>query len=437
MTDNTPLLSVRNLKQHYPVRTGFFSRQGGTVKAVDGVSFDLYRGETLGLVGESGCGKSTTAEAILRLEEPTDGQVLYFGENGEADPDDVLQYSSRELKAFRREVQMVMQDPSASFDPRMTVGQSIAEFLLVQGMQDRVQRRRIVSDLLERVGLSSTDYDRFPHELSGGQKQRVGLARALVLNPKCVIADEPVSALDVSIQADILTLIDELQDEFGLTLVFISHDLSVVRQHCDRVAVMYLGRIVELGPTAQVFESPQHPYTEALLSSIPHPDPHAESTHIDLPGEVPSPDHPPPGCHFHPRCHRIIQPPEASMPQNIWRNIADLCIDMATASISAEAIRASVVTQKSDITAKEAVTKHQFTQQLRRDYDIPSPVEYAPLEDLIQESTEALFAGDQDLATQIVQQGFETPCRSRYPDSVEIDTGHVASCHLRGDTRTQ
>ena len=309
MTDE-PLLSVRDLEKHYPIRKGLLNRQVGAARAVDGISFDIEEGETLGLVGESGCGKSTAASSVIHLEEPTSGEVIFNGNGREGatrDPDgthpnDVTKFDDAEMMEFRRGAQMIFQDPSSSFDPRVSVGNGVGELLKVHGMSDRHRRRAIVEDLLERVGLSASDFDRYPHEFSGGQKQRIALARALVLNPDLIIADEPVSALDVSIQAEILSLINDLQDEFGLSLLFISHDMSVIRQICDRVAVMYLGEIVEIGPVEEIFTDPQHPYTEALLSSIPTPDPRASVGGIELKGTVPSPTNPPSGCRFHTRC---------------------------------------------------------------------------------------------------------------------------------------
>ncbi|ESS07263.1 MAG: oligopeptide/dipeptide ABC transporter, ATP-binding protein, C-terminal domain protein, partial [uncultured archaeon A07HB70] len=276
-----PLLSVRDLEKHYPLTEGILKRQVGSVRAVDGVSFDLAAGETLGLVGESGCGKSTAATAALRLEEPTGGTVLFDG-------DDVTAFDDSELKRFRREAQMIFQDPTSSFDPRMSVGESVTEALRVHGISDRARRRAVGEDLLERVGLAAEDYDRYPHEFSGGQRQRIAVARALVVNPRLVVADEPVSALDVSVKSAVLDLLADLQAEFGIAMVFISHDLSVVREVADRVAVMYLGEIVEMAPTERLFEAPEHPYTEALLSAIPRPDPDAAARTIQLSGSVPS-----------------------------------------------------------------------------------------------------------------------------------------------------
>ncbi len=460
MTDSEPLVSVRNLKKHYPVRKGFISRQVGVAKAVDGISFDIYPGETVGLVGESGCGKSTAAEAIIRLEEPTDGEVIFNGEitgiengrNGSGsvidrlrklvrgdssngaehhEPTrDVTTFDKRRLKAFRRQAQMVMQDPSSSFNPRMTVGQAIGEMLLVHGMKNRQQRQEIVQDLLERVGLSASDYDRFPHEFSGGQKQRIGLARALVLNPDFIVADEPVSALDVSIQAEILSLIKGLQDEFGLSLLFISHDLSVVRQICDRVAVMYLGEIVEMAATETLFDDPQHPYTEALLSSIPTPDPRQKLAGIELTGEVPSPENPPKGCRFHTRCHRIIQPDGVEIEQSDWQSIVDLGSRVIQGRVDPDALVESIVSIDTSIDDVDAVTRSQFGEQLRDEYDVPQTIDNSDLERLVETGIDALFDGELEQAGAIFDNGLATPCRSRQPADVDVAPGHRARCHL-------
>jgi oligopeptide/dipeptide ABC transporter ATP-binding protein len=294
-----PLMEVRDLVKHFPLTSGIiFQRKVGAVQAVDGVSFDVMRGETLGLVGESGCGKSTTARLITRLLEPTGGQVIYKGE-------DISHRSRNDLKPLRRDMQMIFQDPYSSLNPRKTVGSIVGEPFVIHGVEhDESKRKRLVQNLMEQVGLNPEHYNRFPHEFSGGQRQRIGVARAIALKPKLVVADEPVSALDVSIQAQIINLLEELQDELNLTIVFIAHDLSVVRHVCDRIAVMYLGKIVELADADALFEHPRHPYTGALLSAVPVPDPRLarEKQRQVLGGDVPSPTNPPPACRFHTRC---------------------------------------------------------------------------------------------------------------------------------------
>jgi len=291
------LIRVSNLKKHFPIRRGVFRRQVGAVQAVDGISFDIYKGETLGLVGESGCGKSTAGRTILQLLTPTEGKV-YFGQ------EDLTDLSRNELRRKRRHMQMIFQDPYASLNPRMQVGSIIGEPLQIHGIGNGASRKERVQELLSVVGLNPYFVKRYPHEFSGGQRQRIGIARALATNPSFIVADEPISALDVSIQAQVVNLLDDLKAELGLTYLFIAHDLSMVRYISDRVAVMYLGRIVEMGVRDEVYDHPLHPYTQALLSAIPIPDPDREATRkrIILEGDVPSPANPPAGCRFNPRC---------------------------------------------------------------------------------------------------------------------------------------
>jgi oligopeptide/dipeptide ABC transporter ATP-binding protein len=292
------LVEVRDLVKHFPIRQGLLQRQVGAVRAVDGVSFDVVRGETLGLVGESGCGKSTTARLILRLMDPTSGSVKFDGE-------EIATAKGARLKALRRSMQMIFQDPYSSLNPRKTVGTIISEPFVIHGLvKSDSERKKTVQDLMDRVGLNPEHYNRYPHEFSGGQRQRIGVARALALKPKVIVADEPVSALDVSIQAQILNLLRELQRDMGITLIFIAHDLSVVRHMCDRIAVMYLGRVVELATNAQLYSHPRMPYTGALMSAVPVPQPRlaAGKKRQVLAGDVPSPANPPPACPFHTRC---------------------------------------------------------------------------------------------------------------------------------------
>ena len=307
MTTENILLEVKNLKKYFPVRKGIFKRIVGQVKAVDDIDLYIKEGETLGLVGESGCGKTTTGRAILRLIEPTGGEIRLNSKklagSGEAFRKvDIAAVSPKVLKSLRREMQIIFQDPYSSLDPRMTVGAIVGEPLLVHGLAKGSEWEDRVQKLLDAVGLNPEQMKRYPHQFSGGQRQRIGIARALALEPELIVADEPVSALDVSIQAQVMNLLQNLQEQFGLTYLFIAHDLSIVKYISERVAVMYLGKIVELAETEALFLDPKHPYTEALMSAVPVPDPDYKAEQILLEGDVPSPLNPPAGCYFHPRC---------------------------------------------------------------------------------------------------------------------------------------
>ena len=303
----TPLLTVTDLKKHFRVGRGLLWGQGGIVRAVDGVSFTLQKGETLGLVGESGCGKSTTGRCILRLLEPTAGKVVFDGVS-------VFEATREQMRQLRRQMQIIFQDPYSSLNPRMSVEQIVGEGMIIHRLARGAERRERVADLLRKVGLSPDHMKRYPHEFSGGQRQRIGIARALAVSPSLIIADEPISALDVSIQAQVLNLLEDLQEEFGLTYLFIAHDLRVVEHISDRVAVMYLGQLVEVAESRELYRNPLHPYTQALLSAIPIPDPTVKRERTILKGEPPSPLRPPSGCRFHTRCPKRFEPCDRQEP---------------------------------------------------------------------------------------------------------------------------
>jgi peptide/nickel transport system ATP-binding protein/oligopeptide transport system ATP-binding protein len=307
LVESKPLLQVSNLNKHFPVRSSF-GRTKGQVKAVNGVSFDIHTGETFGLVGESGCGKSTLGRSILRLVEPTSGEAFYEGT-------DILGLSKKELRSYRQHMQMVFQDPYTSLDPRKRIGYSIEEPLLIHKKGNKRDRMETAMSLLRKVGFSEEHYERFPHEFSGGQRQRLGIAKALALGPKLIICDEPVSALDVSIQSQVINLLEEVQKELGISYLFIAHDLSVVRHIADRIGVMYLGEMVEQGPAEALFADPLHPYTKSLLSAVPIPNPRAKRERVVLSGEIPSPLHPPAGCVFHTRCPYVMETCRQVVPQ--------------------------------------------------------------------------------------------------------------------------
>lgn len=308
------LIEVTDLKKYFPITGGVFQRTVGNVKAVDGVSFSIHRGESFGLVGESGCGKSTIGRTILRLLEKTDGKVVFKGQ-------DIHQLSKEQMRGMRPKMQIVFQDPFSSLNPRIKVGEAIGEALLDHGLVSRKELKERVIETLKICGLSDYHYDRFPHEFSGGQRQRIGIARALIMNPEFIVADEPVSALDVSIQAQIINLLSDLQKEKQLTYLFISHDLSVVEHLCDRIGVMYLGSMVEMAPKEELFRNPLHPYTKALLSAVPVPDPTYKRDRIVLKGDIPSPANPPSGCKFHTRCPLASDLCKQQVPE--YRNMGD------------------------------------------------------------------------------------------------------------------
>jgi peptide/nickel transport system ATP-binding protein len=405
-----PLLEVRGLKKHYPVNTGLLSsvridRSGGfpitfderSVRAVDGVSFALQQGETLGVVGESGCGKSTLAHALLGLDPPTGGEIRFRD-------DDLTEFDTSEWRAFRRDAQLVFQDPQSSLNPRRKIGSIIADPLEAAGWDDDDRRERVLT-LLEDVGLERDFYNRYPHEFSGGQRQRINLARALSINPDLVVADEPVSGLDMSVQAQILNLMDDLQTEYGLTYLFITHDLSVIQHIADRVAVMYVGDFVETGPTDRLFTEPHHPYTRALLDSVPHPDPDARTVDARLRGDVPSPSDPPSGCKFHTRCPEII-PPDGFSTEAYQKFMT-----------FREAVADQAVDPDGDVTGR---------------FDEPLPSE---ARSAVRTALERARAGDWEAAVEPLRE-FTSVCETKVPPPDPVDDpDHRSACHLPADGR--
>ena len=428
MTDASPLFEVRDLTKHYPVRTGLLNRETGQVRAVDGIDLTVERGEAVGLVGESGCGKSTAARTMLRVEEPTGGTIRLDG-------DPVTSDDRSRLKRFRRRAQLLFQDPTGSFDPRRSIGDSVAEPLAIHGMTDRARRRRLVTSTLSRVGLDPSDADRYPHELSGGEKQRAALARALILDPDLLVADEPVSALDASVTADVLALLNRLRRELDLGIVLVSHDLAVVREVCDRVAVMYLGEIVESGPVESVFESPGHPYTEALLASIPVPDPTVERRDVDLVGEVPSAADPPSGCRFHTRCPAVIPPETYDLDGVAWRRVHRFHSRLERGpSVDLDAIRAYAASDSAPETAPADVPIHAVQTALRREFDLPSELGDDGAEAVLDRALARLAAGEREAAARLLADEFGTVCASEAPATHPVGGDdrqqHTAVCHL-------
>jgi peptide/nickel transport system ATP-binding protein len=431
-----PILETTGLKKHFSRADALDELLGadlGTVKAVDGVDLTVHERETLGLVGESGCGKSTTGRSILRLLEPTDGTVVFAG-------DDLGDLSKADLRKKRRDMQMIFQDPLSSLDPRQSVGGTIAEPLTIhdlpaeeppEGTSRKEQRRERVTELMEAVGLDPSQRDRYPHEMSGGQRQRVGIARALAVDPDFIVCDEPVSALDVSVQAQILNLMEELQEEFGLTYLFIAHDLSVVRHICDRIAVMYLGEVVEVAATDELFDDPKHPYTRALLSAIPEPDPTVDTDRVILAGDVPSPVDPPSGCRFRTRCPSVIPPADVDIEQAAFREVMDFRQRVEEDRIDVDALR----DPERPAAAADGGTEARSVAGESFDASPASVVDdlfdatlTGANRSTVERAVEQLLADERSAAAETLRERFETVCERDRP-SLQ-DEPHPAACHL-------
>ncbi|WP_266080189.1 ABC transporter ATP-binding protein [Haladaptatus caseinilyticus] len=420
-TDGEPLLTVRGLKKHFDQSSGVLDRlvgETGSVRAVDGVDLTVHEGETLAIVGESGCGKSTLGRTVLNLHDATAGSVTYHGE-------DITELSASEMRPYRRNLQMIFQDPLASLNPRQTVGEILTAPMEVHGIganaEERLERAK---ELLQRVGLKPAHIDRYPNQFSGGQQQRVGIARALSLEPELIIADEPVSALDVSVQAQILNLLDELQDEFGLSLVFIAHNLSVVRHVADRVAVMYLGKIVETAPVAELYDDPQHPYTKSLLSAVPRIDPGDRDERIILEGTVPSPLNPPSGCRFHTRCPMVIPPDDWPGTEEEFRSAFTFRNRVLSGELDPHAAKTRL-SAEGKRTDDESVASYLVTQLLPCDSaDLPPEAV-----DAVRKAATELAAERRDQAEEAVIAAFPSPCERETPQVVQAGEAHAAACH--------
>ncbi len=426
-SSDAPLVEVRNLEKHFYEKDNIIDKYLGNgpvaIRAVDGISFDIHRGETLGLVGESGCGKSTTGETLLRLQDATGGSVEFDG-------DPVFELDGTALSEFRQNAQIVFQDPYTSLDPRVTIGETVREALDIHDVGTKAERNERVRDLLERVGLSEDQFERYPSEFSGGQRQRIGIARALALNPDFLVLDEPTSALDVSVQAQILNLLADLQDEFDLTYLLISHDLSVIRHICDRVAVMYLGEIVEIADVDTLFNSPKHPYTEALLESVPRAETAERNRDIEtLKGDVPSPRNPPSGCRFRTRCPQIISPAEVDIDQSVYRELMHFRELVENEEISVDVIASDAglpeIDEETELNAKELGV---FVDAIK---DAVLDVEIPPLHESIVDDAVAHLAEEEweDAALRLRSE-YESVCETSNPGLTGDD--QPVACHLYG-----
>jgi oligopeptide/dipeptide ABC transporter ATP-binding protein len=426
-----PILDVENLEKYYTTGGSFVDSllgRSNTVKAVDNVDLDLYPGETLGVVGESGCGKTTLGRSLLRLIEPTGGSVVYRKQqdDGSVEEIDLTDISSSRLRDLRTDLQYIFQDPFSSLNPRMTVGDIVGEPLDIHNIASGDERNQRVEELLDTVGLNRSHAYRYPHEFSGGQRQRIGIARALAVDPEVIICDEPVSALDVSVQAQILNLLSDLQEEFDLSYIFIAHDLSVVEHISDRVAVMYLGEIAEVGTTEELFTTPRHPYTEALLSVIPEPDPGWKGDKILLEGDVPSPIDPPSGCRFHTRCHRVIPPAEIDIEQETFRSILTLKLYAREASSITELVTLGGRGQLSEIDESDP---RAVEQAIRSSYDIPNRLSDPEAEETLSSAVDRLLEESPAAMAEHLDTVFVSPCESTKPELIQTTETQV-SCLL-------